>query len=106
MQKDDVAGLAEARACGDACGEPARLARHLRSPSRWAVSARKIQVCFSPEMLRVVDALRAASGRRTVAEVVRDALTLADWCRRQRADGFVIAAVKGDRVRELAFLNE
>src|SRR5262245_14018952 len=49
----------------------------------------------------MIETLKSTTRRRTVAEVVRDALQLYDWCRRQVADGFVIAAVKGEKTREV-----
>lgn len=62
---------------------------------------RKIQIQFDGRALAMLDALRSASGRRTIADVIRDALSFYDWCRRQVADGYVIAAVKGDHQKEV-----
>ena len=57
----------------------------------------KIQIQFSPNEQKVLDALR---GTRTIASAVRDAIIFYDWCRRQMADGFTIVAMKGDVQRE------
>ncbi len=61
----------------------------------------KIQIAFSAAEFARVEACRVASGASTLARVVRDALTLAAWVHRQRAEGFVLVAIKGDRVREV-----
>ncbi len=62
--------------------------------------SRKVQIQFDGRALEQLETLKAASHRRTVAEVVRDALAFYDWCRRSIEDGWTIVAIKDVRERE------
>ncbi len=62
---------------------------------------KKLQISFSSRELDIVDKLKKAAGRSSLADVVRDALDFYGWCRRQVADGFTIVAIKGDKTREI-----
>jgi len=62
---------------------------------------RKVQIAFTSADLARIETLRLASNRRTVADVVRDALRLYDWMRRQHAESTVMTATKDNKTREL-----
>lgn len=63
--------------------------------------SKKIQIIFDDLSLEKIKILKEASRRNSVADVVRDALHLYDWCRRQIAEGFVIVALKPGKEKEV-----
>ena len=72
------------------------------------MTSRKVQIEFDGRQLDMIDVCRRMSHRKTVADVVRDALMLYDWCRRAIVEGYTICAVKDGVQREplLAFTAE
>ncbi len=60
----------------------------------------KIQITFTPDELAKIDACEEATGAGTLARVIRDALVLAAWAARARADGWTLVAVRGTHTRE------
>ena len=67
---------------------------------------RRVQFEFSATAYADMVRMREQYGAQSLAELVRDALRLYDWYRKQRAEGFDVALVRNgkvERVVELMF---
>ncbi|MEK7516046.1 MAG: hypothetical protein AAB562_00445 [Patescibacteria group bacterium] len=61
----------------------------------------RLQFDFSGEAYRRLMEILDASGLKTRAELVRDALRLYEWCLKEKRDGWKLRSVNGDIVMEV-----
>lgn len=65
---------------------------------------KRLQFDLTPEALRLLDALKVASGAATRAELVRNALKVYTTLLRWQQEGYQLRLAKGPEVRDIEFL--
>jgi hypothetical protein len=65
------------------------------SSSRGRGDKYRLQLEFTPDARDRLEEIRIEANAQSFAEVIRDALRLYAWFRKQRKDGFDIALVRG-----------
>lgn len=63
---------------------------------------RKVQVYFDENSIEIIEKLQKASGNKSMAEVIRDALGLYNWTRKMHEQGYSVGTIKnGKAIQQL-----